>query len=177
MGLDHGEKKTARHLVGLRARQLECAGDAVDLEFSQFIGQTHAFRGQVKPPLTQVGGTWALLDEPFFPQVLENTGEALLGNLEDVQQFGNFQAGIAVDEMQDAVMCAPEPIPLQNRIGIAGEIAISKIEQLHKTDERRGHRRGSGFRGRIGACGSQRTALSARLGSYVSHVDLFAVDR
>jgi hypothetical protein len=82
-----------------------------------------------------------------------------------------------MDEVQDAMVCAPETITLQNRVGIAGEIAISKIEQLHKTDERRRHWHGGAFRGRIGACGSQRTALSARLGSYVSHVDLFAVDR
>jgi hypothetical protein len=177
MGLDHGEKKTARYFVSLGAGHLKSAGDAPDLEFGQFISQTNAFRGQVKASLAQVGWSWALRDEAFFPEILENTGETLLGDFQDIQQFGNFQTGVAVHEVQDAVVSAPEPVPFQNRVGIAGEVAVGKIEQLHKADERRRHGRGGAVRGRIGARGSQCTALSAILCSYVSHVDLFAVDR
>jgi hypothetical protein len=37
---------------------------------------------------------------------------------------------MAADEMDDSMMCAPESVARQNRVGFCGEIAIGKEQQL-----------------------------------------------
>ena len=72
----------------------------------------------------------ALLDETGLDQFLQDAVEALLGDLQDVEQFGDRQARAAVDEMQDAVMGAAEAVFGEDAVGIADEIAIGEEQKL-----------------------------------------------
>ncbi|MCY1240763.1 hypothetical protein D9M72_536250 [compost metagenome] len=62
--------------------------------------------------------------------MLEHAGEALLGDLQRVQEVGDGHAGLAVDEMDDPVMRPPKAALFEDRIRVGGEVAIGKEEQL-----------------------------------------------
>ena len=49
-----------------------------------------------------------LHDTALVDQLLQHTAEALLGDLQNVEQVGDAQARVAVDEVQDAMMGAAE---------------------------------------------------------------------
>jgi len=53
-----------------------------------------------------------LLDEAGVDQLLEDAAEALLGDLEDVEEVRDPDAGMAIDEMDDAVMRPPKAITM-----------------------------------------------------------------
>ena len=89
-----------------------------------------ALRGGEEQPLAPVGGAGPALDEILLDQLLEHPVEALLGDAQDVEELGDGQARLAVDEMQDAVMGAPETVLVQDPVGIADEVAIGEEEQL-----------------------------------------------
>ena len=63
-------------------------------------------------------------------QLLEHAGEALLGDLEDVQQFGHREARRSVDEVQNPVMRAPEAVVGKNGVGIGREVPVGEEEEL-----------------------------------------------
>ena len=86
--------------------------------------------GGVEQPLAPVGRAGPALDEALVDQFLEHPVEALLGDPQDVQEFGDRQARLAVDEMQHPVMGAPETEVGQDAVGIADEVAIGEEEQL-----------------------------------------------
>ena len=73
--------------------------------------------------------------KPSPIELLQDAGEALLGDLQDFEQFGDPEAGIAVHEMQDAVMGAPEAVLREHGIGIAGEIAVGEKQKLDAGNE------------------------------------------
>ena len=62
--------------------------------------------------------------------MLQNATERLLGDAQDVQEIGDLQAWVAVDEMQHAVMRTSEAEGLELVIGVADEIAIGEKQQL-----------------------------------------------
>ncbi len=62
---------------------------------------------------------------------------------------------MAIDEMQHAVMRAAEAEILQDRVGVAGEIAIGEEQQLGEFEQLR--------LGQTRAC-ARRAAIAARLG-------------
>ena len=80
---------------------------------------------------------------------------------------------MAIDEMQDPVVCASEPELGQDGVGLAREIAIGEEQQFDEGDE---------LRVRIWRAGLARPLVNRRpmpaqkLGIYVSHVDLFDPD-
>ena len=80
--------------------------------------------------LTAVVGSLLLHHVALVDELLEDTAERLLGDLENVEQLGNLHAGIAIDEMQHAVVRAPEAEFREHVVGIAGEIAIGEEQQL-----------------------------------------------
>ena len=73
--------------------------------------------------------------KPSSTSCFRTRAKDLLGDLQNVQKLGDFQAGIAVHEMQHAMMGAAEAILLKNGIGIAGEIAIGEEEKFDAGDE------------------------------------------
>ena len=70
----------------------------------------------------------------FVDQLLEHAAERLFGDLQNVEQVGNLHAGIAVDEMQHAMMRAAEAELGQHFVGIADEIAIGEEQQLDEVE-------------------------------------------
>jgi hypothetical protein len=69
-------------------------------------------------------------DEPLPYQLAENPAQALLGNAQNAEQLADRHLRMASDEMDDAMMGAPESVAREDRIGLCGEIAIGKEQQL-----------------------------------------------
>ena len=63
-------------------------------------------------------------------ELLQHARQALLGDLQHVEEFGHGQAGPAVDEVHDAVMRAAEAVLRQDLVRIGGEVAIGEEEQF-----------------------------------------------
>ena len=90
----------------------------------------------IEQPLAAIVGALALHDVALVDQLLEHAAERLLGDLENVEQIGDLHAGIAVDEMQHAVMRAAEAELGQHLVGIADEIAIGEEQKLDEVPVR-----------------------------------------
>jgi hypothetical protein len=69
-------------------------------------------------------------DIALVEQLLEHPAERLFGDPQDVQQIGDFQAGIAMHEMHDTMMGAAEAEHLELMVGVADEVAIGEEQQL-----------------------------------------------
>ena len=67
-----------------------------------------ALRSDEQQPLAAVSCTLLLHHITFIDKLLEHPAERLLGDPQDVEQFGNLHARIAVDEMQHPMMGAAE---------------------------------------------------------------------
>ena len=80
--------------------------------------------------LAAVGAAGLLLDISLVDQLLQHAAKALLGDLEHVEQVGDAQAGVSVDEMQNAVMGAAEAEILEDGVGVAREVAIGEEQEL-----------------------------------------------
>ena len=88
------------------------------------------FVGRIEFALAAVARALQLDDMAGVDQLLEHARQALLGDLQHVEQFGDGQAGLAVDEMQHAVMGAAEAVVGQDLVRIGGEVAIGEEEQF-----------------------------------------------
>ena len=108
----------------------ERAVDAVGLQPGEFPDQRLALGGGVKQALPSVVIAGLLHDIAFVEQLLEHPAQRLLGDAQHVQQIGDLEAGIAVDEMHHPVMGAAEPERLELVVGIADEIAVGEEQQL-----------------------------------------------
>ena len=97
---------------------------------ASFATSASPFGGGVKQALPAVVVAGLLHDVAFVEQLLEHPSERLLGDAQDVEQVGDLQAGIAVDEMHHPVMRPAEAERLQLMVGVADEIAIGKEQQL-----------------------------------------------
>ena len=151
------------------------------MQGSKLIGKTPALGGDEQTPLAAIVVAVPLHDEALADELLQHAREALLGDLQDVQEVGDAQARLAVHEMQDAMMGAPEAVFLQRRVGVGGEIAVGEKQELRAGDEllARGIvcAVGCGAVGRLrGAGGARVAATGYAVGRYVSHVDLFGSD-
>ena len=148
-----------RHPLGLQA--VEAAGEAGAL-----------FR-RAQQPLAAVATARLLRDPAFVDELLQHAGQALLGDLQDLQQVRDPQARIAVDEVQHAVVGAAQAEFGQHGVGLAREVAVGEKQQLDDGDE-------AGVGAGSDACPRFRRLAARyaaqRLGIYVSHVDLFDPD-
>src|SRR5690606_21904803 len=105
--------------------------------------------------LAPVGVAGFLLNIAVVDQLAQYPRQALLGNLEDVEQVGNRHAGAQIDEIEDPVMGPAKALSLEERVGIASEIAVGEEEQSHDVE-------------------GQILVVTARE-IYVSHVDIVLV--
>jgi hypothetical protein len=72
-----------------------------------------------------------LLDDVALVQkLLEHAAQRLLGDAQDIQEVGDLQPGIAVDEMQHPVMRPAEAERLELMVGIAHKVAVGEEQQL-----------------------------------------------
>ena len=108
----------------------ERAIDAVGLQPGEFGHQRLALGGGEQQPLPAVVVAGLLHDIAFVEQLLEHATQRLLGDAQHVEQVGDLQSGIAVDEMHHPVMRAAEPERFQLMVGVADEVAIGKEQQL-----------------------------------------------
>src|SRR6185312_12042817 len=132
---NHGKKKLARDRIGAGSELRQCPLDAFDLNLCQFVGQADALGREIEAALATIFVSGALDDEAFVHELLQNAGQTLFGNLQDIKQLSDLQAGISMHEMQDPVVGAAETVLREKSIGIAGEIAISEIEKFDAGDE------------------------------------------
>ena len=88
-----------------------------------------------------------------------------------VEQIGDPQAGMAGDEVQYAMMGAAEAEVLQNRVGVAGEVAIGEEQQFGVGQQLRVGA-AQGVARRSGACAPLGVQRLRQRVIYVSHVDL-----
>ena len=171
---DHGEQEARRHAHRCRRPPAASAcATRLRLQAVEAARQGGALVGRVQQPLAAVALARLLLDPALVHQLLEHAGQALLGDLQDLEQVGDAQARMAVDEVQHAVMRAPEAELGQDGVGLAREVAIGEEQQLDEGDEMGvGARRGRSARPLV----NRRPMPAQELGIYVSHVDLFDPD-
>ena len=93
-----------------------------------------ALFGGVEQALAAVGVAGLLLDIAIVDQLAQHAGEALLGDLENIEKIGDRHAGLEIHEIQHAVMGAAETLPLEQGVGIADEVAIGKEKQAHDVE-------------------------------------------
>ena len=129
LGVDHAGEETPRRLARAGTEFLKHACDAHGLQPGKLHRQRLARRTDIEQPLTPILGALLLHDIAFVDQLLEHAAERLFGDFQDVEQFGDFHAGIAIDEMQHAMMRPAEAEPLQHLVRIADEVAIGKEQQ------------------------------------------------
>ena len=132
-------------------------------------------------PLAAVGEAGPLLDVILVEQLLQHAAEALLGDFQEVEQFGHRKARAAVDEIQHAMMGAAEIVAQQQPVGVADEIAIGEKQGLDQVEHRLGAARLRRARGkarrRLLRCKASSMRLSRFLAAkYVSSIDIFQVD-
>src|SRR6516225_5725717 len=108
LGIDHAGEETARGLARAGAELGEHAGNARGLQAGKLHGERFTSGRNVKQPLPAIAGALFLHDITLVDQLLEYAAERLFGDLQNIEQLGNFHTGIAVDEMQDAMMRPPE---------------------------------------------------------------------
>src|SRR6185312_384752 len=92
----------------------------------------------------------------------------LLGDSQHVQQVGDLEAGIAVDEMHHPVMGAAEPESLELVVGIADEVAVGEEQQFNDVPAQFAGPQGRGSTGGALRIGARRALRKI----YVSHVDI-----
>ena len=76
----------------------------------QRLEELAALVGGVEQALAAVGVAGPLLDVAVVDELAQHAGEALLGDLEDIEQVGDRHAGLEVDEVEHAVMRAAEAL-------------------------------------------------------------------
>ena len=86
----------------------------------------------MKQALPAIGMAGFLLDIAIVDELTQHAGQALLGNLKDVEKVGDRHAGPQIDKVQHAVMGSTKALPLEQCIRIAGKVAIGKEEQLDR---------------------------------------------
>ena len=83
-----------------------------------------------------VDGAGAHFDIALVAQFLEHAIEALFGDLQNVEQFGDGEAWAAADKMQDAVMRAAKAVIFEQPVGVADEIPIGEEQEFDQVEHR-----------------------------------------
>ncbi|MCY1546798.1 hypothetical protein D9M68_828130 [compost metagenome] len=96
-----------------------------------------------------------LFDIAIVDQLSQHAGQALLGDLEDIEQVGDRHAGAQIDEVEHPVMGAAKALAVEQGVGVTGEIAVREKEEPHDIEGQHVAARQCGF--------------------YVSYVDMFLV--
>ena len=103
--------------------------------------------------LAPVARALLLEDETLVNQVLEDPAQALLGDLQNVEQARHRHPRIAADEMDDPVVGPSEAELLENRVGVGHEIPVGEEEKLDQRND---------------------VVVAPNPGrNYVSHIDIF----
>src|SRR5690348_5446513 len=168
--VDHRRQKPSCRLVRIGTEFAERAIDPLRLQIGKSQRKRLTLRRHVKQALPPILLAFPLQHVALVDELLEHTPERLLGDVQDFEQVGNFHSGIAVDEMENAMVRAAKAEFQQNFIGIADEIPISEKQQLDNVPH---GLRGAG-RGTAASWTISETGPGDELAHiYVSHVDIF----
>src|SRR5262249_48181338 len=131
LAIDHRAQELAHGLGAGRADVGNRTVDAVGLQPRQLAHQRLALGGGVEQPLPAVVIAGLLDDVALVEKLLEHAPQRLLGDAQDVEEIGDLQPGIAVDEMQHPVMGPAEAERLELMVGIAHEVAVGEEQELN----------------------------------------------
>ena len=142
VAIDHRAQELADRIRAGWPDVAQRAVDPVGLQAGELRDQRLALGGGEKKALPPVVIAGLLHDIAFVEQLLEHPSQRLLGDAQHVEQVGDLQAGIAVDEMQHPVMGPAEAEGLELMVGVADEIPIGEEQQLDDIPAQIGRRRG-----------------------------------
>ena len=134
--VDHRQQEFRRRASRVGGKSAQNAHEAGRLQAGQLPRQRRALGACVEKPLAPVVRALARLDETAVEQLLEDAVEALLGDLENVEQRRDGEAWTPVDEMQHPVVRAAEFIFLQQTVRVLHEVSIGEKKQLHHVENR-----------------------------------------
>src|SRR5690606_17447854 len=97
---------------------------------------------EIEEPLAAILLAGLLLDEAALDELFQHTGEALLGNAQDIQQFGDRNAGMTADKVDDPMVGATEVIFHKNPVRLADEVPVSKEQKFYGFCQRGGFKGG-----------------------------------
>jgi hypothetical protein len=172
LGADHAREKASYRFASTGRELVEHPPDTRGLQPGKLHGQGFTRGTHVKEPLAAIVGALFLHDVAFIDQLFEHPTERLFGDFENVEQFRNLHAGIAVDEMQHTVVSASETELIQHLIRIADEIAIGEEQKLDEIPIRFPALGGLDWRSGAGLARGRQTDVS----HYVSYIDIFRFD-
>src|SRR5690606_6310835 len=145
--------------------------DTCVLQLQEPVGKVAPLVGQVKQALAPILRARLLQNIATIDELLQNTRQTLLGNLEAIKQIGNPQTWVTVDEVENTVVGAAEAELGQNGVRLPGEVPVREEQELDESDELLT----ADLFGRL-----ERYVLAPRFHRsgpgcciYVSHVDLF----
>src|SRR6202042_166366 len=130
IAIDHGAQELPDSLEAGRLDAAQCAIESIGLQPCKLCHQRLALGGGEKKALPAIAVAGLLHDIAFVEQLLQDAPERLLGDSQHVEQVGNLQPGIAVDEMQHPVVRATKAKGLKLVIGVADEIAVGEKQKL-----------------------------------------------
>jgi hypothetical protein len=105
-------------------------GDPRPLRLRQLPLEFSSFGRQLETTLPAIMRTRPLEDELLPNQLTENAAQALLGDAQNAEQLADGHLRVASDEVDDAMMGAAKTISRKDRVGLCGEVAVSKEQQL-----------------------------------------------
>ena len=104
VGVDHREQERLAASFGLRLHLARARRMRRVWSFASLTARSWPFGVVIEQALAPVGRAGAALDEVLLDQLLQNPVQALLGDAQDVEELGDGQARLAVDEMQHPVV-------------------------------------------------------------------------
>ena len=135
--VDHGEEKVDRLCARARRTLSEHPREPLRLHDGDIQSKSLSARGWKQLALAAVLHAWAGLDIVPADQLLEDAIETLLGDSQNVQQFGDGEARTPGDKMQHPMMRPAKPKRNEEMIGIADKIAIGEKHELDQFEHRR----------------------------------------
>jgi hypothetical protein len=135
--VDHGEEKVDRLRARARRTLPEHPREPSRLQVGDIERKSLSPRGWKQLALAAVLQAWACFDIVPADQFLEDAIETLLGDLQNVQQFGDRESRTPGDKMQHPVMRPAKPKRNEEMIGIADKIAIGEEHELDQFEHRR----------------------------------------
>jgi hypothetical protein len=126
----HAGKKTPCCLTRTGAKFGKHARNTLGLQAGEPQRQPLACLARIQKPLAAIVRARALQHIALINELFEHAAEGLFGDFQDVEQVGDFDAGIAIDEVQHPMVRAAEAKLYQHFIRIADEIAIGEEQKL-----------------------------------------------
>src|SRR5262249_42741751 len=128
--IDHRREKAASGFVCIGTEFAKRATNSLRLQGCELESEDFAFSGRVQQTLPAILCSLFLRNVPLINQLLKHPTQRLLCDVEDLEQISNFDARIAVDEMEHAMVRATEAQLEEHFIRIADKVTVGKKQKL-----------------------------------------------